>query len=160
MAGTGKKARKKASSKAVPVKNNRSMLTLVVVAVLVLAAAGAIWALMKQDDVAASGRLPREISVADAHAKREAGAFMLDVREVFEWEEYHMEGATLIPQGDLLVRLDELPKDQEIVVVCRSGNRSADARDRLLANGFSSVTSMAGGMVDWRAAGYPVVSGP
>jgi rhodanese-related sulfurtransferase len=103
---------------------------------------------------------PAEVSVAEAFEKREAGAFMLDVREQNEWDELHMDGATLIPLGQLGDRLNELPKDQEIVVVCRTGNRSAQARDLLKQNGFESVTSMAGGMVDWQAANYPIVTGP
>ncbi|MEA5077769.1 MAG: rhodanese-like domain-containing protein, partial [Anaerolineaceae bacterium] len=68
-------------------------------------------------------------------------------------------GATLIPLGELANRLSELPKDQEIVVVCRSGNRSAQGRDILLNAGFTNVTSMAGGMNQWSAAGYETTSG-
>ena len=104
--------------------------------------------------------LPKEISVADALAKREAGAFMLDVRQPDEWNDYHMPGSTLIPLGELASRVNELPRDQEIVVVCRSGNRSQQGRDILLQAGFTQVTSMAGGLSQWRAAGYPTVSGP
>ena len=53
-----------------------------------------------------------------------------------------------------------LPKDQEIVVVCRSGNRSATGRDILLDAGFNQVTSMAGGMNEWAAKNYEIVTGP
>jgi rhodanese-related sulfurtransferase len=53
----------------------------------------------------------------------------------------------------------EVPPDQEIVVVCRSGNRSATCRDILPDAGLTHVTSMAGGMLDWQASGYPPVSG-
>jgi rhodanese-related sulfurtransferase len=84
---------------------------------------------------------------------------MLDVREPSEWVEYHMPGATLIPLGELESRLAEVPQDQPVVVVCRSGNRSATGRDILLNNGFSQVTSMAGGMNAWAAAGYPTETG-
>lgn len=104
--------------------------------------------------------LPREISVAQAAEKRTAGAFILDVREPSEWEQGHIPEATLIPLGQLESRLNELPKDQEIVVVCRSGNRSATGRDILLQAGFPQVTSMAGGMNDWTAQGLPTVDGP
>lgn len=108
---------------------------------------------------APANSLPDEIAVADAFQKREAGAFMLDVRELEEWDEYHMPGATLIPLAELADRVGELPHGREIVVVCRSGNRSATGRDVLLEAGFTQVTSMAGGMKEWRSAGYPVVSG-
>ena len=104
--------------------------------------------------------LPREISVTEAQAKQAAGAFVLDVRTVEEWNEAHLTGATLIPLDQLERRLDEVPRDREIVVMCRSGNRSATGRDILLKAGFSKVTSMAGGIRDWMAAGYPTVSGP
>lgn len=101
---------------------------------------------------------PAEISVSEAHRKYARGAFMLDVREPEEWDEYHIPGATLIPLGELSTRMDELPRDQEIVVVCRTGNRSLEARTILTTAGFSRVSSMNGGLVAWRMAGYPVES--
>jgi len=103
---------------------------------------------------------PREIPVEQATAERDSGAFILDVRQPGEWNEFHIPGSTLIPLGELAARVDELPRDQEIVVVCRSGNRSAQGRDILLDAGFAQVTSMAGGVTQWRTAGYPTVSGP
>jgi rhodanese-related sulfurtransferase len=103
---------------------------------------------------------PLEISVEEAVAKREAGAFILDVRQPEEWNEFHVPDSTLIPLPELASRVDELPKDREIVIVCRSGNRSAQGRDILLGAGFTQVTSMAGGLTQWKAAGYPTVNGP
>ena len=102
---------------------------------------------------------PLEISVSQAFEKRSAGAFILDVREPEEWDQVHIPGATLVPLGQLSSRLSEVPKDQEVVVVCRSGNRSATARDILLKAGYTTVTSMAGGMNQWQAAGYQTASG-
>lgn len=81
---------------------------------------------------------------------------MLEVREQSEWDEFHMPGATLIPLGTLPSQLEALPKDKPIVVVCRSGNRSQTGRDILLEAGFTDVTSMDGGMLDWQRAGLPV----
>ncbi|MCP4427495.1 MAG: rhodanese-like domain-containing protein, partial [Chloroflexi bacterium] len=75
----------------------------------------------------------------------EDGAFVLDVREPSEWDDYHAPDTTLIPLGELAQRVDELPRDKEIVVICRSGNRSQTGRDILLDAGFASVTSSAGG---------------
>jgi rhodanese-related sulfurtransferase len=103
--------------------------------------------------------LPLEVSVADALALREAGAFILDVRQPEEWTAGHIPDATLIPLGDLSARIAEVPRDRKVVVVCRSGNRSAQGRDILLGAGHPSVTSMAGGMNDWAAAGYPTTTG-
>lgn len=137
-------------------KNNNFLLWGVIA--LVILGLGAVW-LMSRNTTAASS-YPLEISVEQAAAKREAGAFILDVREQEEWNEAHIPDATLIPLGQLASRVNELPRDQEIVVVCRSGNRSAQARDILLNDGFTQVTSMAGGLNEWKATGYPTVSGP
>ena len=90
----------------------------------------------------------------------EKRCFDSDVREQSEWEQGHIEGATLIPLGQLFQSSAELPTDQTIVVVCRSGNRSAQGRDILETAGFTTVTSMTGGMNDWQAQGYPIVTGP
>ena len=103
----------------------------------------------------ASASLPREISVSEAFTKAQNGAFVLDVRTPEEWNEFHAPNSTLIPLDQLPSRLNELPKDREIVVVCRSGNRSQQGRDILLNAGFTQVTSMQGGLTEWRAAGYP-----
>jgi rhodanese-related sulfurtransferase len=91
---------------------------------------------------------------------RENGAFVLDVREINEWEDGHIPGATLIPLGELESRMNEIPKDQEVVIVCRSGNRSAQARDILKQADFTNITSMAGGMNQWIANSYEVEIGP
>ena len=105
---------------------------------------------------AARPALPAEVSVADAAKKRDAGAFILDVRTPEEWNEYHVPGSTLIPITELPNRVAEVPKDKEVVVVCRSGNRSATGRDVLLKAGYPQVTSLAGGLTTWRSAGKPV----
>ncbi|HEB64191.1 MAG TPA: rhodanese-like domain-containing protein [Chloroflexi bacterium] len=99
--------------------------------------------------------LPAEISVQQAYEKYQAGTYVLDVRTQAEWNEYHIPGTHLIPLDELESRLASLPKGEEIVVVCRSGNRSAVATQILRDNGFDA-TSMAGGVKAWRAAGYPV----
>lgn len=108
---------------------------------------------------AAPAALPAEVDVATAAALRDAGAFILDVRQPDEWVAGHIEGATLIPLGELAGRAGEVPSDRQVVVVCRSGNRSAQGRDVLLAAGLPAVTSMAGGMNDWAASGLPVITG-
>lgn len=103
--------------------------------------------------------LPSEVSPAEASQMQASGALILDVRELDEWEAGHVEGATLIPLGELPSRFSELPKDQKIIVMCKSGNRSAKGRDLLLANGFTQVTSMAGGITAWTEAGLPTITG-
>jgi len=99
------------------------------------------------------------VSVDEAAALRDGGAFVLDVREPSEWAARHIPGATLIPLGELGSRLGEVPGDRSIVVVCRSGNRSAQGRDLLLGAGFTGVTSLDGGVTDWANAGLPIETG-
>ena len=103
--------------------------------------------------------LPAEVSVAEASRMRDAGAFVLDVRQPDEWAVVHIPDATLIPLGELQARLAEVPRDRQVLVVCRSGNRSAQGRDILLGAGLPSVTSMAGGMNEWAAAGFATTTG-
>ena len=113
--------------------------------------------------VVASGNsakgLPSEVSVDDAYQMYQKGTFVVDVRTQEEWDEYHAPNAALIPLDELPNRLNEVPKDQEILVVCRSGNRSQEGRDILLAAGYNA-TSMAGGLKEWSAKGYPVEGTP
>jgi rhodanese-related sulfurtransferase len=104
----------------------------------------------------APASLSSEISVSEAFTKYQNGTFVLDVRTQEEWDDFHAPNSTLIPLDQLASRLNELPRDREIVVVCRSGNRSQQGRDILLNAGFEQVTSMTGGLNEWRASGYPV----
>lgn len=78
---------------------------------------------------------------------------LFDVREPHEYEEYNI-GAKLIPLGDLPSHIDELTalKDQEIIVHCRSGARSGNAKLFLMDNGFTNVRNVLGGMLAWRDA--------
>lgn len=103
---------------------------------------------------------PAEITPSEAAEKQAAGALIVDVRETSEWDAGHVQGAVLIPLGDLSTRLAEVPKDREVVVMCRSGRRSAQARDYLLQMGYTTVTSLAGGINEWKAQGLPLVTGP
>lgn len=137
-------------------KQNNNLWIWGVVALIVLGVS-VVW--LTSRSTAESSNYPPEISVEEAVAKRDSGAFILDVRQPEEWNEFHVPDSTLIPLGELASRVAELPRDQEIVVVCRSGNRSAQGRDILLDAGFTQVTSMAGGLTQWKAAGYPPVSG-
>jgi rhodanese-related sulfurtransferase len=149
-------SKSKASRRARPKSDNRLWL-LGLLLVVVAAGAVVVWRGMSGS---AAPRALAEVTVAEAAAKRDAGAFILDVREPDEWESFHVPGSTLIPLGELEARVNEVPRDQEIVVVCRSGNRSQSGRDILLDAGFAQVTSMAGGLTEWRNLGFPTVSGP
>lgn len=100
--------------------------------------------------------LPSTVSVSEAYSLYQNGAFVLDVRTQEEWNEFHAPNTTLIPLDQLASRLNEVPRDRQVVVVCRSGNRSQQGRDILSNAGFEQVTSMTGGLTEWRASGYPV----
>jgi rhodanese-related sulfurtransferase len=77
---------------------------------------------------------------------------LFDVRETYEFDEFNI-GATLIPLGELPNRLSELSdlKNEEIIIHCRSGARSNNAKMFLLDNGFANVRNVLGGMLDWRS---------
>jgi rhodanese-related sulfurtransferase len=100
-----------------------------------------------------------EISPAQAKLDLQKGALLLDVREPNEFTAGHIAGAVLIPLGELGLHLQELPKNRLIIVQCRTGVRSAQGRDLLLQNGFTSVTSLSGGLLAWQAAGLPLEIG-
>jgi rhodanese-related sulfurtransferase len=85
------------------------------------------------------------------------GAWLLDVREIDEWTAGHVPEATHIPLGQLGARTAELPADQEIYVICRSGVRSARVAHALNGAGWQAV-NVGGGMQDWAAAGRPMVT--
>lgn len=81
---------------------------------------------------------------------------LVDVRSPQEYEyDGHIEGARLLPLPVLMQRIDELPKDQPIVFVCRSGNRSSVACEQLSRLGYDNVKNFRGGMITWKRAGLP-----
>jgi sulfur dioxygenase len=86
---------------------------------------------------------------------------ILDVREEDEFTGPlgHIEGAVLIPLGQLAARVDELRRDRPIVAVCRAGSRSAQATAILQQAGFGDIANLNGGMLRWRAEGHPVEGG-
>jgi len=137
-------------------KNNRRsiwlVLTLIALVALALAACGAAPATVgKATPAEIAARIPADLN---------NGLILLDVRTPQEWaDDGHIAGATLLPLDELPSRaLNELPKDAEIVVYCRSGNRSSQAADWLIQNGYTNVSDL-GGINDWKAQGYPVEYG-
>ena len=100
-----------------------------------------------------------EISVSQAYEKLQQGAFILDVRSQEEWGQMHIVNSTLIPLDQLPSRLSEVPKDQEVVVICRSGARSKEGLTVLHNSGYTRAFCMTGGLLAWKAAGYPLEGG-
>jgi len=75
--------------------------------------------------------------------------FLLDNRGIEEWEWRHLANSTLIPLGDLRYRLDEIPKDKEIIAYCKISLRGYEAALILESNGFENVKVMDGGLLAW-----------
>ena len=86
-----------------------------------------------------------------------AGAFLLDVREDDEWTAGHAPGAVHVRLGELGARAAELPRDREVYVICRTGNRSAYAAQALAVGGLTAI-NVADGMTGWAVAGRPMIS--
>ena len=95
--------------------------------------------------------LPQDVS------KRRSDLHLLDVREQDEWDAGHIEGAQHIPLGALAARLAEVPKEQVVVAVCRSGSRSDRAAKGLRMSGFEAE-NLDGGVTAWARAGLPLVA--
>lgn len=101
------------------------------------------------------------IDVAQARYAMAEGAVLLDVREDFEWAEGHAPDAVHIPLRQLHARAEEIPAHRPVLVICRSGRRSADAAAQLagpLGSDLGRVANVEGGMVAWERAGFPVVT--
>jgi rhodanese-related sulfurtransferase len=98
-----------------------------------------------------------DVTVGEGAALVESGAFLLDVRQPDEWEAGHVQGASLSPMASVVPRVEELPTDRTIVVMCRSGGRSGVVTEALQGLGFEAV-NLAGGIQAWAAEERPVVT--
>ncbi|HEV7765152.1 MAG TPA: molybdopterin-synthase adenylyltransferase MoeB [Thermoanaerobaculia bacterium] len=79
-----------------------------------------------------------------------ADIVLIDVREPYEWNVGHLDAATHIPLSQVPQRLGEIPKDREVVMICRSGGRSAHAQEHLIRqHGYTKVKNLVGGMQRW-----------
>jgi rhodanese-related sulfurtransferase len=96
-----------------------------------------------------------EVSPKEAQSRMKQGAILVDVRESNEYEEIHATGARLMPLSEFEAAHTSLPKDAEIVMICRSGARSERAGEMLLSNGYTNVTNLTGGTMAWVQDGLP-----
>ena len=99
-----------------------------------------------------------QIDVHEAARRHEAGTPIVDVRQPDEYAEGHVPGAPLVPLGTVPDRLDAFAADGEILVICKSGGRSAQAVEHLRNQGIDAV-NVAGGTTGWIAAGHRIVTG-
>ena len=74
---------------------------------------------------------------------------LIDVREGWERTDYNI-GGQHIPIGELMSRVDEIPKDKDVVLYCERGIRTVIAIQRLEASGFHNLINLSGGMKAWR----------
>ena len=82
---------------------------------------------------------------------------VVDVREQVEWQHGHLEGSLHLPMSELPARFDELPADGRLLIVCKVGGRSARVVQYLVQQGIDAF-NLDGGLVEWEAAGRPLVS--
>jgi rhodanese-related sulfurtransferase len=80
---------------------------------------------------------------------------ILDVRTKAEYDAGHLKGAILVPVAELADRLSEVPMDRDILVYCRTGNRSRTAMEVLRQNGYTRLYHLKDGGTDWILKGYP-----
>ena len=97
-----------------------------------------------------------EITPEQAMSKQQEGALIVDVRELYEWNEGHIPGAVHIPLASLSGRLGELDASRETITVCHSGSRSRSAAQSLQKAGFAQVNNLAGGMISWTRQRLPI----
>ena len=92
----------------------------------------------------------KEISVQELKEKLDNGEDfqLIDVREDFEYETSNL-GGQLIPLGGILIETDKIAKDKDVVIMCRSGKRSAMAIQQLEQQGFTNLYNLYGGILAW-----------
>jgi rhodanese-related sulfurtransferase len=78
-----------------------------------------------------------------------APPMLIDVREPWEFEYCRIKGSVLIPLDELAARIDDVPSDQPLVIVCHHGNRSSHAVAMLIDGGFREVHNLRGGVEQW-----------
>ena len=102
---------------------------------------------------------PFEIDVAELAGLREAGVVLVDVREPDEFEQVRVPGSLLIPMADVPERIEEIPENERVAVICATGSRSGRVVEYLNRQGYDTV-NVVGGVKAWLEAGQPVEHGP
>jgi len=101
------------------------------------------------------------VTVQQAAAMVEEGALLIDIRELDEWQMLRIPGADFKPMSQIQDWFQDLPRDVDIILQCRSGNRSAHATKALINDaGFERVYNLTGGLIAWHSASLPVDRGP
>jgi hydroxyacylglutathione hydrolase len=95
------------------------------------------------------------MEIADV-AQRPPATLLIDVREPEEYAHGHVPGAVSLPQADLALRLDSVPRDRQVLMICQGGFRSLRAAQFLAQMGYDKVSNVQGGTAAWIASGRPV----
>lgn len=95
------------------------------------------------------------VSAAEAQARLDAGAVLIDVREDHEWAQAHVPVARHLPLSRFMAHLPDIPDDRPVLVLCAHGNRSHQVTGWLCAQGYDAW-NVAGGIESWAASGLPV----
>lgn len=106
--------------------------------------------------LAALPRMPAAALQQRLNAPHDA-LVLIDVREPFEWELGYINGALLIPLGEIWQRAGSLDPRKEIILICQEGLRSSTAASILLHHDFPRVSNIPGGMGNWLDANYPTI---
>jgi len=112
--------------------------------------------LFRNSGAAGSPVKVKQITAQAARERQAAGAVVVDVREPHEWREGHIDGAVLLPLSRIGRLTQQVRREQEVILVCRSGNRSNAAAQALIQAGYADVSNLAGGMIAWQRARLPV----
>lgn len=83
----------------------------------------------------------------------------LDIREQHEFDQARIPGSSLLPMSQINARFQEIPKDKEVVVYCRTGSRSASLLGQLATLGYNNLMNLENGIVDWHQKQFPVEFG-
>lgn len=136
--------------------NKKLSLTLGLIALFALALAACGGAAQAPADVDVQS-LPQTVDVQTTYNLLDhPEVVVFDVREQWEYDAGHIPGVILLPLNELPSRINEIPTDKEVIITCRTGNRSGQAVDFLEQQGFDNVHNMSGGILAWESAGLPV----
>lgn len=103
---------------------------------------------------------PKEIFTAQETSDLLKGdVLLIDVRNPDEVAEqaYDVKNIINIPLDSIESEMDRIPKDKQVILVCRSGKRSGTAFDLLKEKGYTNIATMEGGILAWEEAGFPVI---
>ena len=97
------------------------------------------------------------VTATEAASMVDDGALLIDIRELDEWQTIRIPGADFKPLSRIQEWFEDLPRDRDIILQCRSGNRSAQATNALIEQaGFERVFNLTGGLIAWHSADLPI----